>query len=102
MGSVQIIDPHAEESDVTAVIIDPLERNTAARPIYERLGFSAVGPRRFGTDDCTYPGQMRRMSGSGFTASDSPPLRQYSKCRWTAPGEPVSPMSAMTSPALTR
>jgi aminoglycoside 6'-N-acetyltransferase len=37
---------------VAAVLIDPLERNTRARRFYERLGFRAVGPRRFGSDDC--------------------------------------------------
>lgn len=38
--------------DVHTVVIDPLERNVAARRFYERLGFEAVGPRRFGDDDC--------------------------------------------------
>ena len=37
---------------VTAVLIDPLESNTRARRFYERIGFRAVGPRRFGNDDC--------------------------------------------------
>lgn len=37
---------------VTAVIIDPLERNTAARRFYERIGFREEGPRRFGNADC--------------------------------------------------
>jgi aminoglycoside 6'-N-acetyltransferase len=37
---------------VTAVLIDPLERNVRARRFYERLGFRALGPRRFGRDDC--------------------------------------------------
>lgn len=40
------------EPAVTAVLIDPLERNTAARRFYERMGFQEVGPRRFGDDDC--------------------------------------------------
>lgn len=38
--------------DVTAVVIDPLASNLAARRFYERLGFEEVGPRRFGEDDC--------------------------------------------------
>lgn len=40
------------DADVTAVLIDPLESNTRARAFYERMGFVAVGPQRFGTDDC--------------------------------------------------
>jgi aminoglycoside 6'-N-acetyltransferase len=37
---------------VTAVLIDPLFSNVAARRFYERLGFVPVGRRTFGTDDC--------------------------------------------------
>jgi aminoglycoside 6'-N-acetyltransferase len=37
---------------VTAVLIDPLASNTRAHRFYERCGFRAVGPRRFGEDDC--------------------------------------------------
>jgi aminoglycoside 6'-N-acetyltransferase len=37
---------------VSAVVIDPLATNVRAIRFYERLGFRAVGPRRFGTDDC--------------------------------------------------
>jgi aminoglycoside 6'-N-acetyltransferase len=37
---------------VTAILIDPLETNHRARRFYERLGFRAVGPRRFGEDAC--------------------------------------------------
>lgn len=40
------------DADVTAVLIDPLESNVRARRFYERIGFVAVGPRRFGEDDC--------------------------------------------------
>jgi aminoglycoside 6'-N-acetyltransferase len=40
------------ETNVTAVLIDPLESNTRAHRFYERLGFTVVGPRRFGEDDC--------------------------------------------------
>jgi aminoglycoside 6'-N-acetyltransferase len=41
-----------DDSEVSAVIIDPLAANVRARRFYERLGFVEVGPRRFGTDDC--------------------------------------------------
>lgn len=37
---------------VTAVLIDPLAANTRAHRFYARLGFTPVGPRRFGADDC--------------------------------------------------
>jgi len=40
------------DQDVTAVVIDPLESNIAARRFYQRLGFVEVGPRRFGRDHC--------------------------------------------------
>ncbi|MBW4572488.1 MAG: acetyltransferase [Tolypothrix carrinoi HA7290-LM1] len=38
---------------VTAVLIDPLARNTRAHRFYERLGFQFVEHRRFGDDDCS-------------------------------------------------
>jgi aminoglycoside 6'-N-acetyltransferase len=38
--------------EVTAVIIDPLERNVRALRFYQRLGFKPVGVRRFGADIC--------------------------------------------------
>jgi aminoglycoside 6'-N-acetyltransferase len=37
---------------VTAVLVDPLASNAGALRFYERLGFTAIGPRRFGLDDC--------------------------------------------------
>lgn len=37
---------------VQAILIDPLESNVRARKFYERFGFRAVGPRRFGEDEC--------------------------------------------------
>jgi aminoglycoside 6'-N-acetyltransferase len=40
------------DADVAAIVIDPLERNIRARQFYERLGYRAVGPRRFGSDEC--------------------------------------------------
>ncbi len=36
---------------VTAILIDPLASNTAARRFYERLGFQFVEEKRFGEDD---------------------------------------------------
>jgi aminoglycoside 6'-N-acetyltransferase len=48
----QAIDRCFATPAVKAVLIDPLARNTAARRFYERLGFRALGPRRFGADDC--------------------------------------------------
>ncbi len=38
--------------EVTGVLVDPLESNRRAHRFYERLGFSLLGPRRFGEDDC--------------------------------------------------
>jgi aminoglycoside 6'-N-acetyltransferase len=38
--------------EVSAVVIDPLTRNTDAHRFYARLGFVPVGRRTFGTDDC--------------------------------------------------
>ena len=37
---------------VEAILIDPLASNLRAHRFYERLGFHALGPRRFGDDDC--------------------------------------------------
>jgi aminoglycoside 6'-N-acetyltransferase len=38
--------------EVEAVLIDPLASNVRARRFYERLGFTPVGRRTFGSDDC--------------------------------------------------
>ena len=40
------------DSDVSAVLIDPLASNTRAHRFYERLGFQYVERRRFGKDEC--------------------------------------------------
>ncbi len=37
---------------VSGVLVDPLASNRRAQRFYERLGFRAVGPRRFGLDEC--------------------------------------------------
>ena len=47
-----VLDACFADERVTAVLIDPLAANARARAFYERLGFTEVGPRRFGTDDC--------------------------------------------------
>lgn len=52
------------DAAVTAVVIDPLESNVRARKFYERLGFVAVGPRRFGGDDC----MVYRFDRAAFAA----------------------------------
>ena len=41
-----------EDPQVSAILIDPLASNVAARRFYERLGFRFVERRRFGEDDC--------------------------------------------------
>lgn len=46
------IDRCFADPTVHTILIDPLESNTRARRFYERLGFQALGPRRFGDDDC--------------------------------------------------
>ncbi len=48
----QALDRCFADSSVRAVLIDPLASNTDAHRFYERLGFRAVGRRRFGADDC--------------------------------------------------
>jgi aminoglycoside 6'-N-acetyltransferase len=37
---------------VTAILIDPLARNTRAHRFYQRLGFAPIGRRMFDDDDC--------------------------------------------------
>lgn len=40
------------DSNVTAVLVDPIESNTRAHRFYQRLGFQVQEHRRFGEDDC--------------------------------------------------
>jgi aminoglycoside 6'-N-acetyltransferase len=40
------------EPGVTGIIIDPLASNERAHRFYRRMGFRAIGRRRFGRDDC--------------------------------------------------
>jgi aminoglycoside 6'-N-acetyltransferase len=51
-------------AQVSAVLIDPLQRNADAQRFYRRLGFAEVGPRRFGEDDCL----VMRLERAGWTA----------------------------------
>ncbi len=41
-----------DSPEVSAVLIDPLLRNTAAQRFYRRLGFEPVEERTFGNDHC--------------------------------------------------
>ncbi|HEX6690236.1 MAG TPA: GNAT family N-acetyltransferase [Burkholderiales bacterium] len=40
------------DAAVSAILVDPWADNTRAHRFYEGLGFRAVGPRRFGGDEC--------------------------------------------------
>lgn len=48
----QMIDRCFAEPGVTAIVIDPLNSNTAAHRFYRRLGFRDLGRRVFEHDDC--------------------------------------------------
>lgn len=48
----QMIDRCFSEPEVKAIVIDPLNSNTAAIRFYQRLGFTVVGRRMFDEDDC--------------------------------------------------
>ena len=52
--------------EVTAVVIDPLNTNTAAHRFYQRLGFEVVGRRMFDTDDCLVH-RLERATWEGRT-----------------------------------
>ena len=41
-----------EDTNVTAILIDPLDSNTRAHRFYRRLGFEPAGRQSFGDDDC--------------------------------------------------
>jgi aminoglycoside 6'-N-acetyltransferase len=47
-----VVDRCFADADVAAIVIDPLNSNTDAHRSYRRLGFTPVGRRRFGDDDC--------------------------------------------------
>jgi aminoglycoside 6'-N-acetyltransferase len=40
------------DARVTAIVIDPLASNVRAHRFYARLGFTPIGRRTFGGDDC--------------------------------------------------
>ena len=40
------------DPEVIGIVIDPLKTNTDAHRFYQRLGFTVVGRRMFGDDDC--------------------------------------------------
>ena len=65
----QALDRCFAAPDVTAVMIDPLESNVAARRFYERQGFIGVGPRTFGADDCWVYRLDRQAWTAGSTAA---------------------------------
>ncbi len=48
----QIVDRCFADPAVEAIVIDPLNSNTAAHRFYQRLGFRLEGRRVFGGDDC--------------------------------------------------
>ena len=45
---------------VTGIVIDPLASNERAHRFYRRMGFKAMGRRRFGRDDCLVHELTRR------------------------------------------
>ena len=51
---------------VTAIVIDPLASNVRAHKFYRRLGFTPVGPRRFGEDDCLVHEVTREVWRANF------------------------------------
>lgn len=48
----QAIDACFQDSEVRAIVIDPLASNADAHRFYRRLGFRPVERRMFGPDDC--------------------------------------------------
>jgi aminoglycoside 6'-N-acetyltransferase len=48
----RVLDDSFADPAVTAVVIDPLNSNTAAHRFYRRLGFTPEGRRMFDQDDC--------------------------------------------------
>jgi aminoglycoside 6'-N-acetyltransferase len=48
----QAIEAAFADPKVTAIVIDPLNSNTAAHRFYQRLGFVPEGRRMFDEDDC--------------------------------------------------
>lgn len=55
------------DTQVKAVLIDPLASNTRAHRFYRRFGFVPVGRRQFGSDDCL----VFRLERDGWLARRS-------------------------------
>jgi aminoglycoside 6'-N-acetyltransferase len=53
---------------VTAIVIDPLNSNARAHRFYQRLGFTVVGRRMFGPDDCL----VHRLERTTWEARSEP------------------------------
>jgi aminoglycoside 6'-N-acetyltransferase len=60
----EMIDRCFAEEGVHAIVIDPLNSNTAAQRFYQRLGFQSEGRRMFGDDDCL----VHRLSANDWKA----------------------------------
>ncbi|HWQ85453.1 GNAT family N-acetyltransferase [Brevundimonas sp.] len=60
------IDAAFADPRVTAIVIDPLNSNTAAHRFYRRLGFAPVGRRMFDQDDCLVH-RLERATWEGRT-----------------------------------
>lgn len=56
------------DAHVTGIVIDPLASNERAHRFYRRLGFTPVGRRRFGRDDCL----VHELTRSDWLARASP------------------------------
>lgn len=57
------------DARVRAVLVDPLVSNRRAHPFYERLGFSRIDRRIFGSDDCFVYRLERQMWQTATQAS---------------------------------
>lgn len=65
----QALDRCFADSAVVAVLVDPLAGNAGARRFYERLGFTLVEERRFGSDECAVYRFERPESAGKASAS---------------------------------
>ena len=61
------------QAEVSAVLVDPLARNTEAIRFYRRVGFRPVGLRRLGEDDCL----VLRIERSDWESEDSGEIRGH-------------------------
>lgn len=58
-----------DDPAVKAVLVDPLASNERAHRFYQRHGFRALAPRRFGADECL----VHRLSRSDWTGAGGAP-----------------------------